>query len=237
MKSLWSDKEANRLKELDLLLYTTRLIGKNTNLVVWGGGNSSMKVTGKDHTGRSLRILWIKGSGSDMKSMTAKQFAPLRLDELLPLMRLDHLSDEEMVAYQARCSLDPSAPKASIETLLHAFIPSPHIYHTHADAICSLTDTPKSRELIKKVFGDRVGVVRYIRPGFILSKWVGQTVQSHPKMEGLILDKHGLITWGETAKEAYLKTIQWVTQAEKFIQIRQKRKNFFGGRKWKGYLF
>jgi len=234
MKSLWSDKEANRLKGLDLLLYTTRLIGKNTNLVVWGGGNSSMKVTGKDHTGRSLRILWIKGSGSDMKSMTAKQFAPLRLDELLPLKRLDHLSDEEMVAYQARCSLDPAAPKASIETLLHAFIPSPHIYHTHADAICSLTDTPKSREWIKKVFGDRVGVVRYIRPGFTLSKWVGQAVQSNPKMEGLILDKHGLITWGETAKEAYLKTIQWVTQAEKFIQIRQKRKNFFGGRKWKG---
>ncbi|HEX9758428.1 MAG TPA: bifunctional rhamnulose-1-phosphate aldolase/short-chain dehydrogenase [Nitrospiria bacterium] len=233
MKSFWSDKEANRLKGLDLLLYTTRLIGKNTNLVVWGGGNSSMKVTGKDHTGRSLRILWIKGSGSDMKSMTAKQFAPLRLDELLPLMRLDHLSDEEMVAYQAKCSLDPTAPKASIETLLHAFIPSPHIYHTHADAICSLTDTPKSREMIKKVFGDRVGMVRYIRPGFSLSKWVGQAVQSNPHLEGLILDKHGLITWGDTAKEAYLGTIHLVTRAERFIQGRQKRKSSFWGSKFK----
>ncbi len=192
-----------------------------------------MKVKGRDHVGRPVRVLWIKGSGSDMKSMTARQFAPLRLDELLPLMNLKSMTDEEMVAYQARCSMEPSAPKASIETLLHAFIPFSNIYHTHADAICALTDTSNSQEMVKKVFGDRLGLVRYIRPGFTLSKWVGQAVQSNPEMEGLILDKHGLITWGETAKAAYLKTIQLVTEAENFLQSTLRRRAAFGGIRFK----
>jgi rhamnose utilization protein RhaD (predicted bifunctional aldolase and dehydrogenase)/NAD(P)-dependent dehydrogenase (short-subunit alcohol dehydrogenase family) len=148
-------------------------------------------------------------------------------------MEREEMTDEEMVIYQGRCSLDPSAPKASIETLLHAFIPSPNIYHTHADAICALTDTIHSARIIKEVYGDRVGAVRYIRPGFLLSKWVGQAVRNRPQMEGLILDKHGLITWGETAKEAYLKTVQLVTQAEEYIDTHRRRTVAFGGERFK----
>lgn len=167
MKSRWSDEEAKGLSGVDLVGYTSRIIGADPNLVLWGGGNASIKVEGPDHKGESTRILWIKGSGSDMRTIAARNFTPLRLDDLLPLMKREGMTDEEMVAYQLKSVLEPSAPKPSIETLLHAFLPSPHIYHTHADAICALTDTPNSRKVVEAVYGRDVAVVDYIRPGFL----------------------------------------------------------------------
>ncbi|MBI1821287.1 MAG: bifunctional rhamnulose-1-phosphate aldolase/short-chain dehydrogenase [Nitrospirae bacterium] len=229
MKSLWSDEQFKKLKGVEAVVYASRLIGQNPNLVLWGGGNSSMKVNGIDHTGKKVRILWIKGSGSDMRTITGKQFCPLRLEELLPLFSRKDMSDDEMVAYQAKCSLDPSAPKASIETLLHAFIPAPHVYHTHADAICALTDTVNGGKLIQRVFGKRLLVIPYYRPGFKLSRTVGEALRKNPEIEGLILDKHGLITWGNEAKGAYLKTIEFNSIAEDYIYPRVKRKRPFGG--------
>ncbi len=220
MKSLWSDRDAQGLDGLAALVYASRLIGASPALVLWGGGNSSVKVTGKDHTGKPTRILYIKGSGSDMKTITTQQFTPLRLDDLLPLMQRAAMTDEEMVAYQMKSTLEPSAPKPSIETLLHAFIPAPHIYHTHADAICTLTDVPRGREIIREVFGDEIVIVPYSRPGFLLSKRTGEAVRAHPRARAVILDKHGLITWGETAKAAYLETVRYVTIAERYIHAR-----------------
>src|SRR5690348_13241667 len=120
-------------------------------------------------------------------------------------------------------------PRPSIETLLHAFVPHAHVYHTHADAVTSLTDTPDSEKLIRKVFGDELGFVPYTRPGFTLSKWVGKIAKSNMHLKGVILDKHGLITWGSTAKEAYDRTIQFCIRAENFIQTaRRKRPNPLG---------
>lgn len=228
MKSLWSDSQFKKLKGVEVVTYASRLIGQNPNLVLWGGGNSSMKEDGMDHTGKRIRILWIKGSGSDMRTMSEKQFTPLRLNELLLLFQRNEMTDDEMVAYQAKCSLEPSAPKSSIETLLHAFIPAAHVYHTHADAICALTDTVGSGRIIQKVFGKRIRVVPYYRPGFKLSKKVGEILRANPDIEGLILDKHGLITWGETAREAYLKTIEFNTIAEKYIRPKLKKRNILG---------
>ncbi|MEW6684138.1 MAG: bifunctional rhamnulose-1-phosphate aldolase/short-chain dehydrogenase [Nitrospirota bacterium] len=224
MKSLWSDRDARGLDGLDVLVYTSRLIGASPNLVLWGGGNSSAKVTGKDHAGRSTRILYIKGSGSDMKTITAQQFTPLRLDDLLPLISRQAMTDEDMVAYQAKSTLEPGAPKPSIETLLHAFIPATHIYHTHADAICTLTDVPNSQEVIRKIYGEEIVVVPYLRPGFLLSKRTGEAVKRRPNARAVILDKHGLITWGESAKAAYLDTIKYVTMAERYIGAKQPRR-------------
>lgn len=224
MKSRWSDQAANGLEGLDILVYASRLIGMDSNLVVWGGGNSSVKVKGTDHTGRPIRILWMKGSGSDMRTIVHKQFTPLRLDDLLPLIRREAMTDEEMVAYQSKSVLEPGAPKPSIETLLHAFLPAPHIYHTHADAICTLTDTPNGRELIKEVYGNTVTVIRYLRPGFLLSKRTGEAYAKNPRLRAIILDKHGLITWGESAKEAYLETIRMITAADRFIARRKRRR-------------
>jgi rhamnose utilization protein RhaD (predicted bifunctional aldolase and dehydrogenase) len=224
MKSLWSDHDARGLDGLPALVYTSRLIGASPNLVLWGGGNSSVKVMGKDHVGRPTRILYIKGSGSDMKTITAQQFTPLRLEDLLPLMRRAAMTDEEMVAYQAKSTLEPGAPKPSIETLLHAFIPATHIYHTHADAICTLTDIANSREVIEETYGDEIVVVPYSRPGFLLSKRTGEAVAAHPHARAVILDKHGLITWGATAKAAYLDTVKYVSMAERYIASNQSRR-------------
>ena len=210
------------MEGLDVLVYTSRLIGMDTNLVVWGGGNSSVKTKGTDHTGRPVRILWMKGSGSDMRTITHKQFTPLRLDDLLPLMKRPAMTDDEMVAYQSRSVLEPGAPKPSIETLLHAFLPPPHLYHTHADAICALTDTPDGDKVVRSVFGKRVALIPYFRPGFLLSKRTGEAYAKNPGLRAIILDKHGLITWGESAKEAYLETIRMITEAEKFIARRPR---------------
>lgn len=218
MRNRWSDTAAATLENVDLLVYATRVIGQEPDLVLWGGGNTSLKTTIQDHVGRPTRVLWIKGSGSDMKTITAKQFTPLRLDDLLTLRTHDSMSDEDMVAFQNRCVLEPGAPKPSIETLLHAFLPAPHIYHTHADAICTLVDQADSRSLIQRIYGTEVPLVSYVRPGFGLSKLVAEAFACHPQARAMILDKHGLVTWGDTAKEAYLETIRLVTKAERFIR-------------------
>lgn len=223
MKSLWSDRKVRALDGLELLVYTSQIIGADPNLVLWGGGNSSVKLRAKDHTGKSGRVLWIKGSGSNMKTITRKQFTPLRLDELSLLEKKDRLTDEEMVDYQGRCVLEPGAPKPSIETLLHAFLPSLNVYHTHADAICALTDTPNPMRHLRAVYGNEVALVPYVRPGFTLSKLTAEAYWRNPNVRAIILDKHGLITWGETAKEAYLETIQMVSEAEGYIRGRKRK--------------
>ncbi len=218
MLNRWSDQAAEKLEGLDLLVYTTRLIGAEPELVVWGGGNSSVKTVTADHRGQETRVLWVKGSGSDMRTITAQHFTPLRLDDLLLLRDRTAMTDEEMVDYQSRCLLAPHAPKPSIETLLHAFLPAPHIYHTHPDMICALTNVSDSSTVIKRVFGEHVALIPYRRPGFALAKLVGEAFLITPGLRTIILDKHGLITWGDTAKEAYLNTIHMVSEAESFIQ-------------------
>jgi rhamnulose-1-phosphate aldolase/alcohol dehydrogenase len=221
MHNRWSTDAAEKLTGLDLLVYTTRLIGADPTLVLWGGGNSSLKALCADHTGREVRVLWIKGSGSDMRTAAPQNFTALRLDELLPLQHRDQMTDEDMVAYQIRCMLQPGQPNPSVETLLHAFIPAPHIYHTHADAICALLDVPDSRSILQEVYGERIGVVPYRRPGFALAKLVSQEVNGQRDIEALFLDKHGLVTWGESAEEAYMKTVQAVHKAEKFATTKK----------------
>src|SRR2546425_2311586 len=230
MLNRWSDKEAGKLEGLDALVYATRIIGEESELVLWGGGNSSAKVLARDHLGCDIRVLWMKGSGSDMRTMTAKQFTPLRLDELLPLMERTEMTDEEMVAYQSHCVMEPGAPKPSIETLLHAFIPAPHVYHTHADSICTLTDTSDSAKFIGHVYGKNVALIPYLRPGFRMAKLAWEAYRQDPNLHAVILDKHGLVTWGDTSEEAYLRTIQIVSKAERFIR-RTLRERFPGSRR------
>ena len=221
MKNRWCDSIAGALDGLDALVYATRTIGDEAALVLWGGGNSSVKVDTEDHMGCKIRVLWVKGSGSDMRSISPSQFAPLQMDELVPLMERDEMTDEEMVSYQRRCVLDHAAPKPSIETLLHAFIPARYVYHTHADAICALSDTSDSSKIIYDVYGDDVALIPYVRPGFHLAKMVGEAYRTHRGLRAIILDKHGLVTWGDTAKAPYLETIRMVSEAERFINVRK----------------
>lgn len=223
MRNRWSRDAAAQLDGVGLLVYATRLIGSDPTLVLWGGGNSSLKTTSVDHTGREQPVLWIKGSGSDMRTATAQQFTALRLNDLVALQNRENMSDEEMVAYQIRCMIQPGQPNPSIETLLHAFIPAPHVYHTHADAVCALLDVPDSAPLLRKVYGDCMGIVPYRRPGFALAKLVSQAMTERLPVGALLLDKHGLVTWGATAEDAYLKTIQMVQKAERFLTARRKQ--------------
>src|SRR4051794_17405006 len=213
------------------LVLASNLLGANRAVSNFGGGNTSAKGTATDHAGREVRTLWVKGSGSDLATMEPRHVTALRLDEILPLLERDEMSDEEMVAYLARCQLDPAMPRASIETLLHAFVPAPHVHHTHPDGINILAGTADGERLVHECFGDEAAWIPYIRPGFTLSKQVGLAVRENPNLKLVVLAKHGLIVWGETAEEAYRKTIEVINQAVAFVNTRTGDVSRFGGRK------
>lgn len=219
-RDLWNEAEAPQTEGLEALVYRSRLLGRDRSVVNLYGGNTSAKVWGKDHLGRRVRILWVKGSGSDLAEATERSFAALRLEEILPLLERDRMEDEEMVAYLERCTLEPGRPRPSIETLLHAFLPFTHVDHTHPDAILSLANAPQGEELVRTLYGGRVAWVPYQRPGFGLAKEVYRVFRENPGLEGVVLAKHGLVTWGETAREAYQNTLRIIGQAEAFIRER-----------------
>jgi rhamnulose-1-phosphate aldolase/alcohol dehydrogenase len=185
------------------------------DLVLWGGGNNSIKSRATDLLGREIDVMYIKSSGSDMKSIVPKQFPAVRLDYIAPLRKRDEeMSDQEMVDYLAKCLIDPASARPSIETLLHAFLPARAVLHTHADAILALTNTRGREETVRACFGKDVILVPYRRPGFRLSRDVADAFDAHPDAKGLVLMNHGLITWGDSVQEAYDTHIDLVTRAE-----------------------
>ncbi len=227
--SLWQDEQAEGLSEFELLVYRSRLLGADRAVCNIFGGNTSVKTIESDFRGSPVRTLWVKGSGSDLATIEPKHFAGLRLDALEPLIEREHLSDEEMVDYLMHCYLHPNMPRPSIETLLHAFIPAPHVDHTHPDAILSLATSENGEEHVRRLFGERVLWVPYIQPGFKLGKWVGTAVRANPHLQAVIMAKHGLVTWGETAKACYENTIRTIQQAEEYIAERSAGRQVFGG--------
>ena len=231
MDNCWSEEEVQGLSDRDLLVYQSRLLGAEPTLVMWGGGNTSLKVIEKDFRGRETRALLIKASGSDMKVAQRQDFPAVRLDDILHLYDLDHMADEEVVAFLDHCLLEPRSPRPSIETLLHAFLPQASVVHTHADAILALTNTVNPQEILDRVYGDDVAVIEYIRPGFRLSRKVGETVRARPAAKGAVLINHGLFTWGDTAKSSYESHIKLVTVAEEYVRVQAKGKSVFGGLK------
>ncbi len=231
MQNRWSDKEADDLSDLEVLVYQSRLLGEDPDLVLWGGGNTSLKVTETDFRGRVTSVMRIKASGSDMRSCTSGDFPALRLDDIMPLFQRESMSDEEMVAYLGRCLLDPGAPRPSIETLLHAFLPHKSIVHSHADAVIALTNNTNAGQSIENAFQGAVGVVGYLRPGFALAKQVGEVAHGSPELRGVVLSNHGLITWGDTPRSAYDTHIELVARAEEYLSKAGKGSAAFGERK------
>lgn len=229
MKNLWSEIKTKNMNRLAQLVWRSRLIGSEPRLCVWGGGNTSTKWEEKDFQGRTRRVLRVKGSGSDLKVSEAKHFTPLDLDLVLPAYGRESMSDEEMVSFLEHCMLDPKAPRASIEALLHAFVDYPDIDHTHADAILAVTNNRRGRELASKLFGRELVWIPYVKPGFLLSKVMASEVKRHSEARGAILENHGLITWGVNASESYSRTIEYVTRAEKFFAARRKSTVILGG--------
>jgi rhamnulose-1-phosphate aldolase/alcohol dehydrogenase len=215
---------------LGQVLLASHLLGSDRAVANFGGGNTSAKGRAVDHVGREVDVMWVKGSGSDLATMGEGDFTPLRLAEVLPLFERDEMSDEDMVAHLARCQLEPAAPRSSIETLLHAFVPAPHVHHTHPDGINVLAGTRDGERLVAECFGDEAAWIPYIRPGFTLAKQVGAAVRDNPQLRLVVLAKHGLVVWGDTAEEAYRRTIEVINRAVEFVNARTAGEQRFDGR-------
>jgi rhamnulose-1-phosphate aldolase/alcohol dehydrogenase len=228
-ENLWDASKAEGLSELETLAYRSNLLGADRAVANFGGGNTSTKAKERNHAGREVDVLWVKGSGTDLATIKANQFTGLKLDEVLPCEERDEMSDEEMVSYLASCQLRPDMPRGSIETLLHAFVPYLHVDHTHPDAINMICCAKGGEELAVGCFGEEAVWIPYIRPGFTLSKQVGEAVRNNPSARFILLAKHGLVTWGETHEESYGRTIEAVNRAAEFVASRAAGP--FGGRK------
>ena len=229
MRSRWNDAEATSLDDLDLLVYASRLVGAETSLVVWGGGNTSIKRTERDHRGRAVEVLRVKGSGSDLKSVQRKDFPGVRMDDLRALLPREDMGDQEMVGYLAHSLQEPGGVRPSIETLLHGFLGARCVVHTHADAIVSLTNNDRVHDVFPAVYGKDVLTLRYLRPGFRISREVADAIAEHPEAKALVLERHGTITWGATVREAYEATLELITRAEEAIAERARGRRAFGG--------
>src|SRR5690625_872243 len=228
-----SEKEEFK-NDLASLVYRSNLLGQDRSVANWGGGNTSTKSVEIDHVGREVEVLWVKGSGSDLATMNEKNFTGLKMEEIKVLKSKDTMSDEEMVSYLEKCMIDSKHPRSSIETLLHAFLPFKHVDHTHPDAIISIACADNGENIAKEIYGERYVWVPYVRPGFTLSKMIAEGVQNNPNAELVIMEKHGLVTWGDTSKESYDKTIEIIREAEDYIQEKTNTNLVFGGPKYTG---
>jgi len=227
-QNLWKPEDAAQLSDLDGLVYRSNLLGADRAVVNIYGGNTSAKLKMTDHVGRTVDVLAVKASGSDIATIVEKGFALLRLDEIMPLFKREKMSDEEMTEYLNRTAFEPGRPRQSIETLLHAFVPAKHVDHTHPDAVISIACAPDAEAEARKLWGTRMAFVPYIRPGFTLSQWIGQKVIDNPGIECVVMGKHGLVTWAEDPKTCYDNTIRIVQEAEDYVADKRKGKRVYG---------
>src|SRR3989338_2094415 len=225
MKNLWNEQRAKKFKNdpLALRAYTSRLLGEDPNLVLQGGGNTSVKLNITNLFGEPEEVLYVKGSGWDLATIEKQGFAPVKLDLLKGMAELDHLTDTEMVRNQRAAMTDPSAPNPSVEAVLHAIIPFKFVDHTHADSVVAVSNTKNGEARIKEIYGRHVLIVPYVMPGFILARKVFEMTREIDwrRLEGMILLHHGVFTFSDDAKESYTQMIRLVTKAEEYI--RKKR--------------
>lgn len=215
MESKWKDDESR--DDMAERIYTSRLLGHEEDLVLHGGGNTSLKRNEKDHTGKTLTVLRVKGSGSDLSSIDENGFTGLRMDDLLSASSISSMTDQEMMDFLNKSKINPSEPSPSVESFLHAFIPYRFVDHSHADAILSLTNTDMPEKKIREILGN-VFVVPYIPPGFTLARELFKHIDDIKKCEGIVLSKHGLFTFSDSARESYERHINIVTRAERYIK-------------------
>lgn len=221
MQSLWDDKAAAECKDdLALRVYTSRLLGSDPQLVLHGGGNTSVKLSHVNRFGETETLLYVKGSGRDLATITADGFAPVRLDHLLRLVELPQLSDLDMARELRLAMIEPTAPAPSVEAILHALLPFSYVDHSHADALLSVTNTNGGAERIAEIYGDNVVVIPYVMPGFELARLCAERFprEAGSQTKGLVLLHHGLFSFGSTAHESYERHIELVSQAEDYLK-------------------
>ncbi len=227
----WNDADAKAMqdkagsdpaaRELALRVYTSRIIGQDPDLVMHGGGNTSMKQTARDVFGDEIEVIHIKGSGWDLGNIEAAGLPAVRMDVLRRLRALPALSDEDMVNVQRSALLDSTAPNPSVETLLHAWLPQKYVDHTHATAFLALADLPEVEAACREIFGDRLALVPYIMPGFALAKKAAEVYEAHPDCEGLLLINHGHFAWGPDAKSSYDRLVAHTNEVEAWLADRR----------------
>src|SRR5437870_9142225 len=236
MESRWSDREAAELvarlaprwgEDLALRVYTSRLIGRDPDLVLHGGGNTSLKGTMTTLVGERVEALFVKGSGWDLDAIEPPGLPAVDLAHLRRLRALHELSDEEMMNQLRTHLFDAGAPNPSVETLLHAFLPHRFIDHTHADIALVVTNQPpgEAETMVREAFGARWAIVPYVMPGFALAKLAAEVYERDPSVEGLVLLNHGLFTFADDARTAYERMIAGVDRAEPFVRARARRPN------------
>jgi len=232
MQNKWSDEElsgwiasygARFEDDLIIRTYSSRLLGSEKELVLHGGGNTSVKTTLANVLGKRVEVVCVKASGTDLATIEPGGHTAMDLHYLQWLRDLGELSEEQMVRELNSHRFDADAPTASIEALMHAFIPAKYVDHTHADSILALSNRPNGASLVRQALGNDVIVMDYVKPGFALAKAAADAFEASPQARGMVLLKHGLVTWGAEARESYDNTISLVTEAEEFLAREEKK--------------
>jgi len=234
LESRWDTAAAEGMSESALLLYRSNILGSDKRVTNYGGGNTSAKVMETDPlTGDQVEVLWVKGSGGDIGSIKMDGFSTLYMDKLHALKSLYRGVDfeDEMVGYLPHCTFKLNPRAASIDTPLHAYVPRKHVDHVHADAIIAIAASKNSKELTQEIFGTRIGWLPWKKPGYELGLWLEKFCLDNPDADGVVLESHGLFTWGDTAKECYDQTIDVINTATKWLAERSDGVLAFGGQK------
>lgn len=232
LANLWDEAKAHAMSGPELLVYRSNTLGSDKRVTNYGGGNTSSKIWQRDPlTGEDVEVLWVKGSGGDSASIKLDGFATLYMDKLRALKGLyrgvEH--EDEMVGFLPHCTFNLNPRAASIDTPLHAYVPKPFVDHMHPDAIIAIAAAKDSKALTKEIFGDAIGWLPWKRPGFELGLWLEKFCLEHPAAKGVILESHGLFTWGDTPRECYETTISVINQAIEWFEPRSEGVAIFGG--------
>ncbi|MCB0664236.1 MAG: bifunctional aldolase/short-chain dehydrogenase [Saprospiraceae bacterium] len=232
---LWDEKKAAELEgdEIALFLYRSNILGTDLRITNYGGGNTSCKTIEKDPlTGETVEVMWIKGSGGDLGTLTRKGIAGLYMDRMHDLKKIYRglEFEDEMVDLYYRCLYDLDSKAPSIDTALHGFLPFKHIDHLHPDAVIAIAAAKDSQRITREIWGDSMGWIPWQRPGFDLGLQLEKCVEENPGIRGIVLGGHGLFTWGETSYDCYINSLEVIETASQYIASREgKEKPVFGG--------
>ena len=236
LQSLWDERKAEAMDEPGRLLYRSNLLGSDKRITNYGGGNTSAKVDASDPlTGETVKVLWVKGSGGDVGTMKLDGFSTLYMDKLEQLRGLyrGEAQEDEMVGYLPHCTFDLNPRASSIDTPLHAYLPYAHVDHMHPDAVIAIAATKRSREITRTIYGHEIGWLPWRRPGFELGLQLSRFAAENPDAKGVVLESHGLFTWGDTAKDCYETTLRIINKAIAWFEAETSGKSIFGGQRVK----
>jgi len=238
----WDDAYADGLDPVERLVYRSNLLGADGRITNTGGGNTSSKIAMADPlTGEEVEVLWVKGSGGDLRTATRDNFSSLYMDKLRGLQAHYHHAPERgpkspiedaMVALYGHCTFNLNPRPSSIDTPLHAFVPYRHVDHMHPNAVIAIAAAAHAERLTREIYGDEVVWTPWQRPGFDLGLKLEQLVRDHPRAKGAILGGHGLINWADDDKECYALTLALIERAARYIEARDRGDRTFGGQKY-----